>query len=146
MTRTHRDDVVITESDTSDSSTLCRTVADLDDRSFFAAWDNAAPANQVWVVDFWAPWCGPCAELHPRFDAHAAERSGGALRFGRVNVDESPGVASAFDVMSIPTLIVIDADGHEIEREVGVPSKRQLGRLVRRAASIADEHSGHGAR
>ena len=115
-------------------------VADLVDGSFYAALDQT-----VTVVDFWAPWCGPCKELHPLFDAHAVEHSDGAVRFGRVNVDESPSVAAAFKVMSIPTIIVFDAHGHEIEREIGVPGKRRLDQLMRSAESLTGTTIGQGA-
>jgi thioredoxin len=109
-------------------------VADLDDGSFFAALDD-----KVTIVDFWAPWCGPCKQLHPLFDARASQNSGDALQFARVNVDESPGIATTFTVMSIPTIIVFDAAGNEIEREIGLPGKRRLDQLVRSAASLAGD-------
>jgi len=123
-----------------DDASNAGVVTDYDDRSFYAALDE-----KVTVVDFWAPWCGPCKQLHPLFDARAAEHSDGALQFGRVNVDESPGVAAAFNVMSIPTIIVFDADGQEIEREIGLPGKRRLDQLVRSAGSVAGKTTGQGA-
>lgn len=114
-------------------------VVDLDDDSFFDALDGA-----MTIVDFWAPWCSPCKQLHPLFDAQAADHAGDALQFARVNVDESPGAAAAFKVMSIPTIIVV-GDGHELEREIGLPSKRRLNQLVRTAALLASKLTGQGA-
>jgi thioredoxin len=100
--------------------------------------------GHVTIADFWAPWCGPCKALHPMFDSQASEHEGDELRFVRVNVDQSPGVAAAYNIMSIPTIIVFDADGHEIDREIGLPSRRRLDQLVRGASSLATPTSGRG--
>jgi thioredoxin len=113
------------------------SVIDVDDGSFFAAIDG-----QVTIADFWAPWCGPCTSFHPRFEEQAADHRSDLIQFVRVNVDESPGVAAAFNIMSIPTVISFDADGREIDREVGVPSNRRLAQLVRTSSAIATAGSG----
>lgn len=112
-------------------------VADLDDASF-----RDALGNNVTIIDFWAPWCGPCRQLHPMFDARAADHTGTDVQFARVNVDENPATASTYAVMSIPTIIVVDADGQEIAREVGLPSKRRLDQLVHHAGSVAGTITG----
>lgn len=114
-------------------------VTDVDDRSFFAALDGP-----VTIAGFWAAWCRPCTSLHPLFDHEAADHASDALRFVRVNVDESPGVASAFNVVSVPTIVVFDPTGHEVERELGLPSRRRLDQLVRRAAALAEAMTARG--
>ena len=75
------------------------------------------------LVDFWAPWCGPCRMVSPIVDQLADEHP--ELVIGKVNVDEEPELAQAFGVMSIPTLIVL-RDGKEAERAVGAMPKSKI--------------------
>ena len=70
------------------------------------------------LVDFWAPWCGPCRMLAPVMEDLAGQYDGKAL-VGKVNVDEEPELAVRYGVMSIPTVIFFK-DGKEIARKVGV--------------------------
>lgn len=81
-------------------------------------------ATEAVVVDFWAEWCGPCKMVAPILDEIAAEHAD-RLRVAKVNVDEHPGLAQQFNVMSIPTLIVFK-DGSEVRRVVGAKGKPQL--------------------
>ena len=83
------------------------------------------------VVSFWAPWCGPCRMMRPLIDELAADHAddaehGGGLEFVRVNVDANPALAAQFRVMSVPTLVVVDADGTEHARLPGLVPKREL--------------------
>ena len=75
------------------------------------------------LVDFWAPWCGPCRMVTPIVDEIAAER--GDIKVGKVNVDEQPELAAQFGVMSIPTLVVMKG-GKVVNKMVGARPKAQI--------------------
>jgi len=76
------------------------------------------------LVDFWAEWCGPCKMVAPILEEIATEQAG-KVRVAKVNVDENPGLATKFNVMSIPTMIVFK-DGQEAQRLIGARGKPQL--------------------
>lgn len=76
------------------------------------------------VVDFWAPWCGPCRMVSPVIEQLAREHAGKVV-FGKLNVDENPRIAGAFGIQSIPT-IAIFKNGRNIDGFIGVTSKSQM--------------------
>jgi thioredoxin 1 len=80
-------------------------------------------ADQPVLVDFWAPWCGPCRVVHPILEEIAAERED--LRIVSINTDENQQTAARFEVLSIPTLILFK-DGAEAKRVIGAMPKRRL--------------------
>ena len=76
------------------------------------------------LVDFWAPWCGPCQMMGPIIEELAKEM-GDKAKIGKLNVDENPGVAQNFSVMSIPTIMIFKG-GKMVKQLVGVQSKEAL--------------------
>jgi len=83
----------------------------------------------LWIVDIFAPWCGPCRQLSPIIDEFSAENSD-KIRVGKINADESPDTMTELGVRSIPTILVYK-DGEIVNRHIGMASKVKLGELVK---------------
>jgi thioredoxin 1 len=93
---------------------------DLTDSTFKQTIQN----HPLVVVDCWAPWCAPCRMVAPVIEALALDYSGKIL-FGKLNVDENSGVATTFQIMSIPTLLVFK-NGKLVDRIVGAQPREML--------------------
>ena len=93
---------------------------DVTDANFQA---EVLESEQPVLVDFWAPWCGPCRVVHPILEEMAAERDD--VRIVSLNVDDNQQSAARYEVLSIPTMILF-RDGAEAKRVVGALPKKRL--------------------
>jgi thioredoxin len=107
-----------------------------DDRGFERA---VLQAEVPVLVDFWAPWCGPCRMVSPVVEQLAGEYAG-RLRTVKVNVDDSPATAQRYGIQSIPTLAIF-RQGKEVSRLIGVRPKAELARAIERVVTPATASS-----
>ena len=98
-----------------------------------ATFDGVVTTHRPVVIDFWAPWCGPCRVIAPVLEEIAGEL-GDQVTIGKVNVDEHPALASRFGIQSIPQLLFFKG-GAEKDRVVGAVPKREI---LKRLESLAD--------
>lgn len=87
--------------------------------------DNVIKSDKPVLVDFWAPWCGPCKMVGPEVEA-VAKNFEGRAGVAKVNVDEQQELASQYNVMSIPTLIIFKG-GSEVGRITGYRPQKDIG-------------------
>jgi len=100
-----------------------QTITILTDANF----DREVSSSEVpLIVDFWAPWCAPCRMVSPVIEEIAADHAG-ALRVGKLNVDDNPVTASKFGIMSIPTIMLF-RDGKAVKKVIGARGKRDFER------------------
>ncbi|HVY12322.1 MAG TPA: thioredoxin, partial [Alphaproteobacteria bacterium] len=111
-------------------------VKDSDSRSFMADVIEAS-ATQPVIVDLWAPWCGPCKQLGPVLEK-AVQAAGGRVRMVKVNIDESPEIAQAMRVQSIPAVFVF-SQGQPVDGFMGALPESQIQAFVQRCLKLGGE-------
>jgi len=93
--------------------------------------ETVATTDGLLLVDFWAPWCGPCRAIAPVLDALVGE-SAGRVKLAKVNVDDEPALAGRYQVRSIPTILFV-RDGRVVDRVVGAVPRETLAAKVQTA-------------
>ena len=102
-----------------------------------SAFDQDVLNSEVPVlVDFWAPWCGPCKAMTPTVDAVATEYAG-KLKVGKLNTDDNPGTAARYQIRGIPTLLLFKG-GKVVDQRVGAMGKPDLLKMVTPHLAEAD--------
>jgi thioredoxin 1 len=102
-------------------------IKEVNDKNFN---EEIANSDSIVVVDFWAPWCGPCRMLSPVIEELAKEM-GKEVKFAKVNVDENPMISSKYRIASIPTVMVFNKDNVK-ETMVGFRPKADLKQIIER--------------
>lgn len=89
-----------------------------------ATFDDLVKKNPLVLVDFWAPWCGPCRRVNPIIEELSHEMDG-KVSFVKVNTDENPDTAARFGIMSIPTLLLFKG-GQKVDQLIGAHPKENI--------------------
>ena len=102
------------------------SVVNLNEKNFE---EEVLKSDKTILIDFWASWCGPCKMMSPVVD-EIAEEMNGTVKVCKTNIDEEQNLAVKYNVMSIPTFVVIKA-GKEIGRTIGVQDNEDIKKLLK---------------
>ena len=91
--------------------------------------EEVLKSDKTVLIDFWASWCGPCKMMSPVVD-QIAEEMNDTVKVGKVNIDEEQSLAVRYNVMSIPTFVVIK-NGKEVGRTIGVQDKEEIKSMLK---------------
>ena len=93
--------------------------------------ETVATAEGLLLVDFWAPWCGPCRAIAPMLDS-VVDDAAGTVTLAKVNVDDEPALAGRYEIRSIPTILLVK-DGRIVDRVVGAVPRATLDARIQKA-------------
>jgi thioredoxin 2 len=121
---------------------VCHTVLPWIVEATAGSFDEAIVAAVAVLVDFWAPWCGPCRMVSPVVEQMGREYAG-KLKVVKLDIDQAPAIASRYGIQGIP-LLVLFRDGQEIDRLVGAVPPATLRAMIERHVSTAAPADGAG--
>ena len=110
-----------------EGSQVVHTIIELTGANF----DKVVNGHKLTFVDFWAVWCGPCRTMEPVVE-RLASKLGETVSFGKLNVDDHPGIATKYEVQSIPTFMIFK-DGRPVDAVIGTMQEAPLEQRIRRA-------------